>query len=203
MKEYSSLPPLSVRALRDLTEIEEEVADAVKDCNNFSLPISKIFQNPKRTERLLQTYLVAALDVQFDYYSTLPNYRASWIVQIIGNTVSSFIGLFPPFASGEQHRSVLLQTAAEYVKTRQWKLPKQTGELQSRNGHRPISEQIEALRKECQVTLDKLAEEIDVDVRTVRRHLRGQSIPYDRHLWAYEKVFSKLQNRKAIINKMS
>jgi hypothetical protein len=31
----SPLPPLSVKAFRDLTEIEEEVAEAIKDCDDF------------------------------------------------------------------------------------------------------------------------------------------------------------------------
>jgi hypothetical protein len=98
----------------------------------ISVGITKIFQSPKRIERLLHTYLVAALDVQIDYYSSLPNFQASWIVQIIGNTVNSFIGLFPLFASGQKYRDGLLRAAAEHVKTRNWNLSRAAAALHAR-----------------------------------------------------------------------
>ena len=206
MKEKPSLPPLpplSVKALRELQEIEDEVADAVKDCDDFAPSISRIFHSPRRIERVLRTCLVAALDVQIDYYSSLPDYRATWIVQIIGSTVGSLLGLFPPLASGERYRGVLLHTAAEHIKTRALNLRKPSLESSSQNETPRISEQLELLRKECRMTVEQLAEDIGIDVRSVRRHLRGQSVPYDRHLWAYEKIYSKLLQRKVVIRKMS
>ena len=66
-----------------------------------------------------------------------------------------------------------------------------------------VGEQIDRLREECNLMPDKLAEEIGLDVRSVQRHLAGDSIPYDRHLWAYQKLFSKLLNRQVVIRKMS
>lgn len=66
-----------------------------------------------------------------------------------------------------------------------------------------VAAQIDRLRKECQLTVDKLAELIEIDVRSVRRHLKGDSVPYDRHLWAYERLFSKLLNRQVVISKLS
>jgi hypothetical protein len=110
------LPPLSVKALRDLQDIEDVVEEAVKDCDDFATGIARIFHSPKRLERLLRTCLVEALNVQVDYYSSLPNYRPASIIQIIGSTVGSLIGLFPPFASGEQYRPELLRTATEHLR---------------------------------------------------------------------------------------
>ncbi|MFZ0321688.1 MAG: hypothetical protein WAL56_21370 [Candidatus Sulfotelmatobacter sp.] len=66
-----------------------------------------------------------------------------------------------------------------------------------------VGEQIRRLSNECQFAPDELAVKIGVDVRTVRRHIAGHSVPYDRTLWAYEAFFSKLLNRKVVIRKMS
>jgi hypothetical protein len=66
-----------------------------------------------------------------------------------------------------------------------------------------VASQIEALRRECQLTADDLAGQTEIDIRSVRRHLRGDSIPFDRNLWTYQRVFSKLLNKQVIIRKMS
>jgi hypothetical protein len=66
-----------------------------------------------------------------------------------------------------------------------------------------VGAQINRLREECHLAADELAVKIGVDVRSVRRHLKDSSVPYDRTLWAYETLFSKLLNRKVVINKMS
>jgi DNA-binding transcriptional regulator YiaG len=66
-----------------------------------------------------------------------------------------------------------------------------------------VGEQLRRLRDECHITAQELAELIDVEVRSVQRHLAGDSIPYDRHLRAYEREFSKLLNRKVVISKLS
>jgi len=65
-----------------------------------------------------------------------------------------------------------------------------------------IAAQIQRLREECRLTTEELAEKIGIEARSVQRHLAG-TIPYDRHLRAYESLFSKLLNRKIVINKMS
>jgi DNA-binding transcriptional regulator YiaG len=66
-----------------------------------------------------------------------------------------------------------------------------------------VGAQINRLREECHLAPDELAVKIGIDVRSVRRHLKDSSLPYDRTLWAYETLFSKLLNRKVVINKMS
>lgn len=66
-----------------------------------------------------------------------------------------------------------------------------------------IGEQINRLREECHLTPEELAVKIGIDVKSVRRHLKDRSIPYERTLWAYETLFSKLLNRQIVITKMS
>jgi hypothetical protein len=66
-----------------------------------------------------------------------------------------------------------------------------------------VGAQIKALCSECHLSPDELAVKIGIDVRSVRRHLTDRSLPYDRTLWAYETLFSKLLNRKVVIHKLS
>jgi hypothetical protein len=137
MKESTSLPslpPLSIKALTELEAIEDQFAEAVEDCNDLAAAFSEsIFnassQRPRRIERSLRTYLPAALDVQIRDYSSLPNYEAAWIVAIIANTVNDLVGFFPPFADRSKYRRMLLEAATEYVKSKQWNLPKGKTEL--------------------------------------------------------------------------
>lgn len=66
-----------------------------------------------------------------------------------------------------------------------------------------VEAQLNRLRDECHLTAQELAELIDNGVRSVQRHLAGECVPYDRHIRAYEREFSKLLNRKILIKKMS
>lgn len=66
-----------------------------------------------------------------------------------------------------------------------------------------VGTQLNRLRDECRLTTEELAELIDIETRSVQRHLAGDSVPYDRHLRAYEREFSKLLNRKVVIRKLS
>jgi DNA-binding transcriptional ArsR family regulator len=81
---------------------------------------------------------------------------------------------------------------------------KDTEQLTIPDASRPetIGAQINRLRQESQLTIEQLAEEVDVNRRTVERHLADDSRPYDRHLSAYGRVFSKCLNRKVVIRKM-
>jgi ribosome-binding protein aMBF1 (putative translation factor) len=65
-----------------------------------------------------------------------------------------------------------------------------------------LGSQINRLREECHLTEEELAEKIDIDIRSVQRHLAGETVPYARYLRRYETEFSKLLNRRVVIRKM-
>ena len=94
-----------------------------------------------------------------------------------------------------QQKPVLAKTLA--ATPRPWAIPQVAPKTEA------VGAQIDRLRKECQLTPDDLAEGVEIDVRSVRRHLSGDSVPYDRNLWAYERLFSKLLQRQVFIRKMS
>jgi hypothetical protein len=65
-----------------------------------------------------------------------------------------------------------------------------------------IAAQIQRLRDECRLTTEELAEKIELEPRSVQRHIAGDSIPYTRNLRRYETEFSKLLKRQVVIRKL-
>ncbi|HXJ96846.1 MAG TPA: helix-turn-helix transcriptional regulator, partial [Terriglobia bacterium] len=65
-----------------------------------------------------------------------------------------------------------------------------------------VASQLTLLKEECHLTAEELAELTEMDVRSVQRHLAGDTGPRGRHLRKYEKVFSKLLNRHVVISTM-
>jgi hypothetical protein len=68
---------------------------------------------------------------------------------------------------------------------------------------RSIGGQLEALRVECDLTQQKLSDELGMELRTVQRHLSGESRPSRRAVASYEKYFSKRLNTKVVISILS
>jgi hypothetical protein len=66
-----------------------------------------------------------------------------------------------------------------------------------------IGQQINRLREECRLSVEELAEEVQLETRSVQRHIADVHIPHNRHLRAYERTFSKLLNRQVVISKTS
>jgi len=61
--------------------------------------------------------------------------------------------------------------------------------------------EIERLRTESRITVERLAELMDLDPSTVSRHQTSDLKPSLRHLGRYDRVFSKLLGRKIVIGK--
>jgi hypothetical protein len=102
-------------------------------------------------------------------------------------------------------RDVLIPKVSEWRHQRDLKaIEVNVSEAGSKNSDKPpsIAEQVESLRNEADVTQEKLAELIGIDVRNVQRHLAGAT-PQSRTLARYERVFSKLMNRQVVIKKTS
>jgi hypothetical protein len=65
-----------------------------------------------------------------------------------------------------------------------------------------IATQLQRLRLECDLTEEALAEQVNMDIRSVQRHLAGETVPRALSFSKYEKTFSKLLNRKIVIHSM-
>jgi DNA-binding transcriptional ArsR family regulator len=62
-----------------------------------------------------------------------------------------------------------------------------------------IGAQLDRLREECRLTVEDLAAALDVDPRSVYRHLSGKSLPRRSHIGAYERLFSQKLERKVVL----
>jgi hypothetical protein len=67
--------------------------------------------------------------------------------------------------------------------------------VQPESTEETIGNQIERLRIECDVTVESLAEALQVDVRQIYRHQAGETTPRKTNLGAYQKFFSERLNR--------
>ena len=64
-----------------------------------------------------------------------------------------------------------------------------------------IGEQIDRLRRECDdMTVEELAEQVDLHPTNVSRHMRGESKPTPKNRRVYQRVFSKFLNRQIVIS---
>jgi len=108
------IPPLSLKALVRVQDIQDAARAAISRCSNSV----RGWVNPEEASRVLRTCLVALLDVQLAYYSSLPNYHPQWIRQLENDTIESLLGIFPLFTSGEQFRPELYRTAKDHLAER-------------------------------------------------------------------------------------
>ena len=67
---------------------------------------------------------------------------------------------------------------------------------------RPIGEQLEELRAECEISIEELAALLHIDPTNVSRHLNGKSQPSPKSRSAYGRVFSKLLKENIVIGRM-
>jgi hypothetical protein len=65
-----------------------------------------------------------------------------------------------------------------------------------------VGHQIDRLRKEARMTLEKLADKMNLNIRTVQKHIADIITPLGRNLKGYERVFSKSLNRSIVIKNM-
>ncbi|MGA7236402.1 MAG: helix-turn-helix transcriptional regulator [Bryobacteraceae bacterium] len=65
-----------------------------------------------------------------------------------------------------------------------------------------VAEQLEALRIKTDMKQETLAELVRLDVRTVQRHLSGDTKPNKRIIYRYEQEFSKLLKTQIVISKL-
>lgn len=62
-----------------------------------------------------------------------------------------------------------------------------------------VGAQIQRLRVQCELTEEDLAEAVEMDIRSVQRHLASETVPRALSLRRYEKTFSKLLNQQIVI----
>ena len=184
------IPPLPRNVLMDVQEVEEHLRASLDAAAN-----RRPHLNVEQVRRALDTCVVEALNLQLEYYASLPNYRPEWVPALAVRTIDSAIGSFPLLTDGEPFRERLQQTVRHYLQGRR-KAKLQPVPQLAMPASEPLNEQIEALRDECRMTVEELAEGLGVTPRSAYRHLSGEATPRQKQVAAYEKLFSQKLGRK-------
>lgn len=184
------IPPLPLHVLTEVQEVERHLRISLDaaDLGGGRLNIQQAI-------RVLDTCVVEALSIQLDYYASLPNYCSEWAAGLAVRTIESAIASFPVLTSGEPFRPRLQETISQFLQDRRKAKALPASQVVTPTSE-PLNQQIEALRVECRMTVEELAEGLDVTPRSAYRHLSGEASPRDRHIAAYEKLFSQKLGRK-------
>lgn len=149
---------------------------------------------------ILGTYVVSVIDGQIANYSRLYSYDSRWTGELTGAALHAAYGMLHDI-SGDSYCQIVLanleRIIEDHLKTKAQEAKAQQKQQASARpiASRPIGEQIDELRKESRLTVEDLAEALDVELRSIYRHLSDKAQPRARHIAAYEKLFSQKLNK--------
>jgi DNA-binding XRE family transcriptional regulator len=190
------LPPMSIDLLEFVELCEESAHRNLSDSfRRGSLDVGK-------ATAILATFVVSVVDGQIANYSRLHKYDPRWTNEIIQSAIRSAEGLisrisdrYNQFVTPQLERIISEHLKAKAKKKKEPTLPK--------SDHKklvPLGTQIDSLRKECRMTVEELADALDVTPRSVYRHLSGEADPRPRQIAAYEKLFSQKLGKPVHLN---
>lgn len=193
----AAIPHLSLDALDAVQKIERYARRELGDCRNTS------HFNTQKAERILRTCTVQVLKIQIAYYESLPTFHEEWIIKLQGDAIESAVGMIPGGYGDdlyEHFRDVLWDTT--YADLNQPKKPTAKTEEEPRRPDTTLAEQIKKLRDEARLTNEELANEINIEPRSLYRHLSGTP-PRARYIAAYEKLLSEKLGRKVLLHNVT
>jgi len=182
-----AIPQLSLQTLDEVQKIERYAHQQLTDCESAS------HFNTHKAERILRSCAVQVLKAQLAYYESLPTFHEKWIKKLQENTIESAVGLIP-WGYGddlyEYFRNLLWDTTYADLNPPKSKKAEKL---------KTLGEQIDALRSECRMTVEDLATALEIEPRSVYRHLSNEAQPRQRQIAAYEKLFSERLNRSVTL----
>lgn len=187
-----AIPQLSLGVLNNVQEIERYARQQLRECE------SSTHYNSQKAERILRTCTVQVLKTQIAYYEPLPTFHENWIIQLQKDAIESAVAMVPAGYGDdlyEHFRDILWDTTYADLNP-----PKTlTGKKEeSQKPETTLAEQIRKLRDEARMTNEELAEQINLGLRSLYRHLSGTP-PRARQIAAYEKLFSEKLARKVLL----
>jgi hypothetical protein len=185
-KRVPTLPPLSFDALKETEELEEFAQLSLQRCGDSR------YYNAEKALGIMRTCVIEVLASRLGYYESLANYHPKWLREIRETVVRTVVGLVgPDIHTNEKYYSYFVdQAAREYLVDRARQHKKRLS-VTPQPEAQAIEGQLDALRVECRLTVEDLAEALDIAPRSVYRHLSGEAIPRNRQIAAYENLFSK------------
>jgi hypothetical protein len=79
--------------------------------------------------------------------------------------------------------------------------PEQEPKQQDATPKETLAAQIKRLQNECEFAAEMMAETLEVEPRSIFRHLAGQAVPRPKHIAAYEKLFSERLGRSVTLKR--
>lgn len=182
------LPPLSFGTLRNVLEFEHHARSQVDDCYHDGT------FNVEAAIAILRTDILITLDLRIKEYTARPDYGPAWMDQIKVVTFDSMMANVGGWASLEQRHRIateLLLTMDDHLRAQAaaTKQPEESKPAPVPHTE-PLNKQIEDLRIESRLTVEQLADEVNITPRSLYRHLSGKAKPRASQIAAYEKLFS-------------
>jgi hypothetical protein len=177
------IPPLSLKALGDVQEIERYAHQEIRDCHSSS------HLNTQKAQRILRTCAVQVLRIQLAYYQSLPIFHEKWVIKLQADAIESAVGMIPGGYEDDLYqyfRDILWKTTYDDLNP-----PKSKRIIETKT----VAQQIDALRSECRMTVEELATALDIEPRSIYRHLSNKAKPRQRQIAAYERLFSERLER--------
>lgn len=200
-KTPSDLPPLPVAKLSELEVDEMGLRSALGRCTDR---YGSLINEPK-AYAYLRSYAVQIFDFYLKSHSKMSKIPPEWNQYFKEDSIHRVISCFLKVCSANGHyeRSYRQELEATIESHIQSLLPP-TLTLPKPSAYQApalmmaapkVSEQLKKLRDECRMTIEEIAEEINVRPRSVSRHLSGEDVPRRKTLRAYESIFSKRTGR--------
>jgi DNA-binding XRE family transcriptional regulator len=189
------IPPLSFKVLHEVQAIEDYAKAGLNGCVNSG------YLNDEAAKRILTTCTVNVLDKLLAFYQPLPEFHEQWVFELQRRTVDSALTMLPHGFGQDiypEYRKLLWDTLYAHLDRKKVSKAEKAATA-IHNESQSIANQIRTFRNECLLSREELAEQIGIDVRSIKRHETGKAKPYPKHLRSYQEVFSKLLNKPVTI----
>jgi hypothetical protein len=197
--EVSDMPPLTDHFHAELRVLEGILIRHLNGCCGYSGLV-----DPNAAFEYARTFGVKFYDCFFDFYSKSQNpaYRPhcrpaseKFALQRVEKCLSNSRSFDTFLAQHDRHRR-LKKTISEHADLRDSGLTATAEPKTTKNdGASLISTTLGVLKKETHLSAQKIADGIEIDLRSVQRHLSGDAVPRGSQIAAYEEFFSKKLGR--------
>jgi DNA-binding transcriptional ArsR family regulator len=189
-EEVRGMPPAPRRPIQLLNILREYAsalfqAEAMRYPAGHELP-SWLFNLGERIEDKVIQFLRPNLSGSLDYHTTSEEMKNA-----IHDSLKSQIEAFESTWLGSQSPRI----AENRIQLSPTGRDQQVEPSRHAHRHEAVGAQIKRLCDESLITVEELAQAIDVSPRSVYRHLSNSTIPRKRQLAAYEKYFSQKLKR--------
>lgn len=182
------MPPLPLKVMREMQALEIALKADLTATTQFS----------GVWDEYLRTYSTEMFDVYYAFYSQFPEDKEHWLLASAHNSAYRLhVFLRTNFLSDisviEIYQKKLIDTVMEYGIRKYFVGTKSKEEIYNPSGS--IASQLTIFKEEGRLSAQALADGINVNLRTVQRHLTGKLKPRATQIAAYETFLTERLRR--------